>query len=406
MKRVLKWLGIVLGSIALILVGLALYIQFSGMPTYDVQKINVVVDKSPERVAHGRSLAINLCKLCHMNPKTGALTGQQMLDMPPEFGTAFSKNITNSKEHGIGNWTDGEILWLLRTGVHPHTSKYIPPWMPKFVHMSDYDIQSIVAFLRSDDPLVAPSSQINTEGEPTFLAKALVFGVFKPFDYPQKPIPHPDTNNALVYGKYLANAVYDCYGCHLNDFADLNQLEPENSKGFYGGGIEMADATGTIVRTANITPDNATGIGKWTKDQFINAMRTGVKPNGKVFRYPMMRIATLSDHALGGIYDYLRTVPAISKTVDKTYALSIPSNASKGEKLYYKYGCVACHGSTGMGMANLQTANAKYPEDATMEDVIRHPYKYNPDTYMPEWDSVIDPQHYPDLIAHVRKLGK
>ncbi|NQW29670.1 MAG: hypothetical protein HQ472_04075 [Ignavibacteria bacterium] len=161
------------------------------MPGYDVTKIDLVVDKSPERVAHGRALVINLCKLCHMNAETMALTGQQMLDMPPEFGTAYSKNITNSKEHGIAKWTDGEIVWLLRTGIHPHTGKYIPPWMPKFVHMSDYDLHSIVAFLRSDDQLVAPSDRVNTEGDPSFFAKALVVAVFKPFDYPKQPIPHP-----------------------------------------------------------------------------------------------------------------------------------------------------------------------------------------------------------------------
>ncbi|NQW30144.1 MAG: hypothetical protein HQ472_06505 [Ignavibacteria bacterium] len=73
---------------------------------------------------------------------------------------------------------------------------------------------------------------------------------------------------------------------------------------------------------------------------------------------------------------------------------------------YYKYGCVACHGPTGLGAANLKLANAKYPDDSILVDVINHPYKYNPDTYMPEWDGIIKPEHFPDLIAHVRILGK
>jgi muramoyltetrapeptide carboxypeptidase LdcA involved in peptidoglycan recycling len=49
---------------------------------------------------------------------------------------------------------DGELEYLVRTGVKAN-GQYVPPWMPKQPRMADEDLHSIVAFLRSDDPMVA-----------------------------------------------------------------------------------------------------------------------------------------------------------------------------------------------------------------------------------------------------------
>ena len=74
-------------------------------------------------------------------------------DLPAEFGAAFSKNITHDKDVGIGAWTDGELAFMLRTGIN-RQGKYTPPWMPKLPRIDDEEIASIIAFLRSDDSLV------------------------------------------------------------------------------------------------------------------------------------------------------------------------------------------------------------------------------------------------------------
>ncbi|MCO6465770.1 MAG: c-type cytochrome [Bradyrhizobiaceae bacterium] len=402
MKKVLKWVLLAVLVVVVIAGGFAAYIAMSGMPTYDTQKINLKVEATPERVAHGRDLAMSLCAACHLNQNTGVLSGTQMLDMPEAFGTAYSKNITQHPTKGIGKWTDGDIAWLLRTGIHPHTGSYVPPWMIKLPRMSDEDLYSIIAWLRSDDPLLAPSAADNVPSEPTFLAKMLVHMVFKPYDYPSKPIPQPDTTNTTQYGKYLVTAVYDCYGCHLNDFADQDANDPEKSKGYCAGGNAMKDAAGNTVHSANITPDKATGIGSWSRDEFVQTMKSGITPKGHVMRFPMGRMTKLSDHALGSMYDYLHTIPAISHAVER--AAPTGPWKSQGEKLFDKYACSTCHSKTGKGHANLLAANSKYPADSVLYDVIRNPLRYNPDSYMPHFGTTIPDADLAVLAQHVRTL--
>ena len=107
-------------------------------------------------MARGTRLAKMLCVSCHFDPATRVLSGRRMADVPPEFGAIYSANITRHQTHGIASWTDGEIVYLLRTGIR-RDGRYAPPYMVKLPHASDEDILSIIAFLRSDDPLVAPN---------------------------------------------------------------------------------------------------------------------------------------------------------------------------------------------------------------------------------------------------------
>src|SRR4030095_8423020 len=115
------------------------------------------VEITPEKIERGRKLANLTCISCHQDPTTGKVTGKLLVDAPKEFRPIYSKNITHDPAHGIGSWTDGELIYFLRTGVH-RTGQYVPPYMPKFPLLSDDDVESIVAFLRSDDPLMAAST--------------------------------------------------------------------------------------------------------------------------------------------------------------------------------------------------------------------------------------------------------
>ncbi|RPI67118.1 MAG: cytochrome c [Ignavibacteriae bacterium] len=402
MKRFLKWAGIGVLALLVVVGGFAAYVQITGIPTYDVQKVDLTVQSTPERVAHGKELASRLCMLCHMNPETKLLTGNRLEDMPAEFGAAYSRNITSHKTAGIGSWTDGEIAWLLRTGIHPKTGGYVPPWMPKFPHMSDEDLYSVIAWLRSDDPYLRASDVKNRESEPTWFAKFLTHVAFKPFDYPTSKIPHPDTTNTVVYGKYLATGVYDCYQCHSAAFETNDPLNPEKSEGFFGGGYKMPDLTGTEINVANLTSDKTHGIGRYTRDQFVSMMKTGFRPDGTNMRYPMARMATMSDHALGSVYDYLMTVPAIPNHV--TNAKPSGPWKTEGARLWDLKGCSGCHGATGAGVANMRKANAKYPEDSTLQDVIQNQIRYNPDTFMPEYQGHLSANDLQALTSHIRSM--
>ncbi len=98
--------------------------------------IALEIDSTPERIARGKVLASAICLGCHMDPVTMKVTGRHMSDAPPEFGPIYSNNITRHPQKGIGSWSDGELAYLLRTGI-TRDGTYIPPYMVKLPHMSD-----------------------------------------------------------------------------------------------------------------------------------------------------------------------------------------------------------------------------------------------------------------------------
>jgi len=203
MKRLLKYAGLGIGVVALVVGIAALYIDKSDFPKYPFNVPTVKIESTPERVQRGHKLAMMLCVECHQNAETKQITGRPMYDLPAEFGTVFTKNITQHPTKGIGAWSDGELLYLLRTGVHPKTSHIAPLYMIRLPAMADDDIASIIAWLRSSDPLVQPLDVDNRVSEPSFLTKFLMRVVVKPFPLPSEKIPLPDSTDKIALGKYL-----------------------------------------------------------------------------------------------------------------------------------------------------------------------------------------------------------
>ncbi|SOE23851.1 hypothetical protein SAMN06298216_4229 [Spirosomataceae bacterium TFI 002] len=313
MKKVLKVLGLIVLAIIVIGGGILLYISSQDIPSYEVQKIDYQLDSSPEAIKRGEKLALMLCVNCHLNTDTRQLTGKRMLDAPAEFGEIYSQNITQDKTYGIGDWTDGEILYLLRTGIK-RNGQYSPPYMAKLPSMADEDINAIIAFLRSDNPMVASASVPDTAARPAILTKILSRVAFKPFPMPTKEISLPDSNQSLLLGKYLVHNL-DCFSCHSADFTTNNFLNPEKSKGYMGGGNKPLDMKGRVKLTSNLTPDKETGIGNWSKDDFIQSVKYGLVKGDQALSYPMIPYTQLTDHEAGAIYDYLMTVPPIKNKI-------------------------------------------------------------------------------------------
>ncbi|WP_420577829.1 c-type cytochrome [Ekhidna sp.] len=315
MKRTLKILGYGLGTLISILIILLIVINAQDLPSYEVKTVEFQRSNSPEAIERGRKLTAMLCANCHMDRSTGKLTGQKMKDAPAEFGEIFSPNITQDKTYGIGDWTDGEIVYLLRTGIK-RDGKYAPPYMAKLPLMADKDIDAIISFLRSDHRMVAAESKPDIPTKPSLLTKLLCKIAFKPFPMPEETIPMPDTTNSLELGKYLAHNL-ECFSCHSADFKSNNYLDPTQSAGYFGGGNEPLDMKGRVRPTANLTPDNETGIGNWTKGQFIKAVKFGLKEDEPALSYPMLPYTQLIDYEVGAIYDYLMTIPAIPNEVQR-----------------------------------------------------------------------------------------
>jgi len=70
----------------------------------------------------------------------------------------------------------------------------------------------------------------------------------------------------------------------------------------------------------NLTPDKETGIGEWTEEAFIQAMRTGKhqgQPNGRDILPPMpwFNLKEMTDDDLKAVWAYLQTIPPIKNQV-------------------------------------------------------------------------------------------
>jgi hypothetical protein len=183
----------------------------------------------------------------------------------------------------------------------------------RFIHLD-----AIVAFLKSDHALVQADPTPDQLCEPSFLSKLLCNIVFKPFPFPTEVIPLPDTSNTIEYGQYLAHN-FDCYSCHSADFKTTNFMEPSLSEGYFGGGNKPLNRDGQVLLTPNLTPDKETGIGRWSKNDFVAAVRFGAKKGEEGLRYPMIPYSLLTDYEAGCIFDYLQTIPAISNKVERSF---------------------------------------------------------------------------------------
>jgi hypothetical protein len=317
MKKFFRITLIILVIIVVIVGILASYIALRSIPKYDVEKINVTVESTPARIERGTKLASMLCRNCHYNNATQKFTGKELKEAPA-FGTIYSANITQDTIAGIGKWSDGDIIYLIRTGIRPD-GQYIPPYMPKLIHISDEDLYSIVAFLRSSNNWVQADNTRQQKSKPSFLTKFLVtIGKAKPFPYPKEKIPEPDTTDLVKWGKYISCYQLECFSCHSKDFAKNDFFTPEKSEGFFGGGNELYNEEGKKLLTLNLTMDENTGIGKWTEEEFIKAVKSGQVPGGgPALRYPMQPYSNLTDQEVRAIFAYLKTVPKLYHKVER-----------------------------------------------------------------------------------------
>jgi mono/diheme cytochrome c family protein len=92
----------------------------------------------------------------------------------------------------------------------------------------------------------------------------------------------------------------------------------------FAGGRAIDTPFGTVYST-NITPDVATGIGAWSRDDFWRALHEGRSKDGRLlypaFPYPNFTQVTRED--ADAMYDYLRTLRAVSRA-NTPHALRFP----------------------------------------------------------------------------------
>jgi mono/diheme cytochrome c family protein len=311
MRKFLKWTGIV---ILALIVGLYMVILAKQNKKYDAPYPNVKATNDSTTIARGKKLVFGAahCANCHapkgMEERLNKgeevpLSGGQPFDLP--IGILYAKNLTPD-ETGIGNLPDAAIARALRYGVGT-TGTALFDFMP-FHNTSDEDLTAIISYLRSQ-PAVKndiPKHDFNLLGQ---IVKAFIL---KPAG-PTGEVPAAvKRDTSAEYGKYLANSVANCRGCHTNRDLMTGAFTGED----YAGGLKFEISTDSGVyslTTPNLTPHATGKIKGWTKEQFIARFRSGAHiPQTHMPWGPFSR---MSDDELKAIYNFLQTVKPVHNTV-------------------------------------------------------------------------------------------
>ena len=83
------------------------------------------------------------------------MTNGDMTAWVGPWGISFAANLTPDKATGLGGWTEEMFIKTIRTGKHLGTGRQILPPMPwpNYAQMSDDELKSMFAYLRSLPPV-------------------------------------------------------------------------------------------------------------------------------------------------------------------------------------------------------------------------------------------------------------
>lgn len=305
-------------TIFLILIGgfSFLYIKYPDIG----KKEEIKIEHTPEQIRRGEYLVkhVAACLGCHTGDKNnlklynpivkniGAGNGK-FLGLPGDF---YSKNITPALT-GLKNWTDTDIFYAITAGVSKDGTPLFP-LMPyeNYAQMDKEDIYSIIAYIRTIPPV---ENQVE-KSKPDFPMNLIMRTIPKAPEFSQRPEPE----DTVAYGKYLYTLA-SCDHCHTQK---INGKSLEGME--HAGGFELPLSTGGKVRSTNITPDIQTGIGLWTRENFIARFKASVarakanpdiKPGEFNSLMPWLEYAGMTDQDLGAIFAYLMSSKPVSNKI-------------------------------------------------------------------------------------------
>ena len=270
-------------------------------------------DQDP--VARGKAIleASGGCT-CHTDVKGGGepLAGGRPLKTP--FGVFYSTNITPDPDTGIGRWTDADFLRAMHEGRSPTGSAYFPVFpYTSFTGMRDEDVLALKAYLFSLTPVHKQDRPPDAPAPFSWRIGAWAWQLA--FFTPKRFEPDAAKSPAWNRGAYLVTAVAHCGECHT----------PRNLAGALDRSRWMIGSEdgpeGDLA--PNLTPDDDTGLGNWTRTDLVWFLQTASMPDGDDATGLMKEVieqgyAHLPESELQAIGEYLDSLPPVhNKLVEK-----------------------------------------------------------------------------------------
>ncbi|MCD2514202.1 c-type cytochrome [Comamonas endophytica] len=326
---------------------------------------------STELIEKGRYLATaSDCIACHTATKDKPMAGGHAISSP--VGEIVATNITPSKTHGIGNYTEQQFSDALRKGVRADGARLYPA-MPytAFARLTNEDVHALYAYFMEgvkpvdESPKASTSLPFPMNVRASMIGWNLLFADDKPFE--------ADAAQSAQWnrGAYLAQGPGHCMTCHTPRGALMQELGSESLSGAQIGAWWAPD----------ITNSKTHGIGSWSVDELTTYLRTGHLPGKAQAAGPMAEAIThsfsrMTESDLRAISTYILSVPshkpeepagrnrfAHGQATDATASFRGTSFAEGMKQSGVALGsqiftanCASCHGASGQG-----TQDGYYP---------------------------------------------
>ncbi|MFQ5400827.1 MAG: c-type cytochrome [Anaerolineae bacterium] len=294
MKKVLKWIGIGLGSVVGVLVIGVLVVSFMGARrlnrTYAVTVEAISIPTDEVAVARGEHLAtaVSGCNDCHAKDYSG-----QLFFDDPTIGQIYATNLT-AGQGGIGAaYTDEDWVRALTHGVAPDGRMLMFMPAQHFRHYSDAEVGAIIAYMKTAPPVdnETPLPDFTFMGRILFALNALGQMPAEMIDHKAKRPSPPPLGVTAEYGELLVTVgiCKDCHGANL-------------AGGRPGPNEPWAP---------NLTPGGR--LGHWAEADFVRVIREGKAPDRQLSEaMPWQSYKGMTDEELQAIWLYLSGLDALA----------------------------------------------------------------------------------------------
>ena len=284
------------------------------------------------------------CEGCHGKNLAGGVA------LMTPFGKLVTPNITPDKQTGIGNYTAEDFRRAMKEGVAPRGKRLYPAMpYPAYARMSDADIASLWAYMRTVKP-VRQAVKVNHLKFP-FSIRFLMRGWNMLFFQPANFTPAAGKGAAWNRGAYIVMGPAHCGTCHT----------PKN---FFGAdrGMALSGASLQGWLAPDLTSERTTGLGSWSSDELMEYLKTG-RNRYSIASGPMAEVVEhsttkMTDTDLQAVSVYLKDLPPSAGNGGGATGAEAQMKSGAG---IYRMNCAACHSLDGKGDEILFPALAGNP---------------------------------------------
>jgi len=289
-KKIFKVIGVILGILVTIISVYYAKVYISTEKRlnkkYEVHLQPLNVRKDSASLALGaRLVKTKGCTGCHA-PDLGG----KIFVNDGAFGVLSAANLTKGKGGRPADYDEKDFTMALKHGLNKNHTALI--FMPahEYTLLSEGDMSAIIAYCTTLPNVDRVLPETNLGPLAKILADLGKLPLFpaEMIDHTRSMVKEVKAEISIEYGKYLSTS---CQGCHKESMKGGEPVAP--------GYPVVADIT------------SSGNPGKWTDEQFIQTLRTGVTPSGKVLKpeeMPWTMTKEFSDLELRALHLYLNNL--------------------------------------------------------------------------------------------------